>query len=116
MTNKYDKILDAYREEDGGTGSSTWGSITGTLSNQTDLQNALNLKIGLTSLSAGTGISYNNLTGQITNSAPDQTVSITAGTNIDSVTGTYPNFTINASTQGGAGVTEAFVIAMATAL
>ena len=28
----------------GGVGGGTWGSITGTLSNQTDLQNALNLK------------------------------------------------------------------------
>lgn len=28
----------------GGGGGGTWGSITGTLSNQTDLQNALNLK------------------------------------------------------------------------
>lgn len=49
--------------------------------------------IALTSLSGGTGISYNNLTGVITNSAPDQTVSLANGTAI-SVTGTYPNFTI----------------------
>jgi hypothetical protein len=44
--------------------------------------------------SAGTGISYDNTTGVITNSAPDQTVVLTDGTAID-VTGTYPNFTIN---------------------
>jgi hypothetical protein len=44
--------------------------------------------------SAGTGISYDNSTGVITNSAPDQTVALTDGTAID-VTGTYPNFTIN---------------------
>jgi hypothetical protein len=44
--------------------------------------------------SAGTGISYDSATGVITNSAPDQTVSLTDGTAID-VTGTYPNFTIN---------------------
>ena len=49
--------------------------------------------IALTDLSAGTGIGYDNTTGEISNTAPDQTVSITAGTNI-SVTGTYPNFTI----------------------
>lgn len=49
--------------------------------------------ITLSSLSAGTGISYNNLTGVITNTAPDQTVVLTAGTGI-SVSGTYPNFTI----------------------
>lgn len=33
----------------GGGGGGTWGSITGTLSNQTDLQNALNLKAPLIS-------------------------------------------------------------------
>jgi hypothetical protein len=43
--------------------------------------------------SAGTGISYDNATGVITNSAPDQTVSLTGGTGI-STSGTYPNFTI----------------------
>jgi hypothetical protein len=45
------------------------------------------------SVSAGTGISYNSTTGVITNSAPDQTVSLTASTGI-STSGTYPNFTI----------------------
>ena len=49
--------------------------------------------IALTALSAGTGISYNNTTGVITNSAPDQTVSLTAGAGI-SVSGSYPSFTI----------------------
>jgi len=33
----------------GGSGGGTWGSITGTLSNQTDLQAALNLKANLAS-------------------------------------------------------------------
>jgi hypothetical protein len=46
------------------------------------------------SVSAGTGISYDSATGVITNAAPDQTVALTDGTAID-VTGTYPNFTIN---------------------
>ena len=45
-------------------------------------------------ISAGTGISYDNSTGVVTNAAPDQTVALTDGTAID-VTGTYPNFTIN---------------------
>jgi len=44
MPNKYDAILGEYREEDGG-GSSAWGSITGTLSDQTDLQTALDGKV-----------------------------------------------------------------------
>lgn len=42
-------------------------------------------------LSAGTGISI--VANQINNTAPDQTVSLTAGRGI-SITGTYPNFTI----------------------
>jgi len=49
-----------------------------------------------TSLSAGTGITVTPATGgglTVTNSAPDQTVSITAGTGI-SVSGTYPSFTV----------------------
>lgn len=50
------------------------------------------------SLSAGTGISYNNTSGVITNSAPDQTVSLT-GAGTTTVTGTYPNFTITSSDQ-----------------
>jgi hypothetical protein len=37
----------------GGGGSVAWGSITGTLSNQTDLQSALNAKFTLPSLTAG---------------------------------------------------------------
>jgi hypothetical protein len=41
--------------------------------------------------SAGTGISYSG--GVITNTAPDQIVSLTSGTGI-SATGTYPSFTI----------------------
>jgi hypothetical protein len=45
------------------------------------------------SVSAGTGISYDNSTGVVTNSAPDQTVSIAAGTGI-STSGTYPSFTV----------------------
>ena len=59
-------------------------------------------------VSAGTGMSGGgavSLGGTITltNSAPDQTVSLTSGSGI-SVTGTYPNFTI--ATSGGGGVTS----------
>jgi hypothetical protein len=43
--------------------------------------------------SAGTGISYDSITGVITNSAPDQTVAIAGGTGI-STSGTYPSFTV----------------------
>lgn len=50
------------------------------------------------SLSAGTGISYNNSTGVITNSSSDQTVSLT-GANGIITSGTYPNFTISRKRQ-----------------
>ena len=46
--------------------------------------------------STGTGISYDNSTGIITNSSPDQTVSLSNGTGI-SISGTYPSFTITNS-------------------
>ena len=59
-----------------------------------------------TAISAGTGISYNNTSGVITNTAPDQTVTLTAGSGI-SVSGTYPNFTVtNSSTSSGGTVTS----------
>lgn len=48
------------------------------------------------SVSAGTAISYDNSTGVITNSAPDQTVVLT-GAGTTSITGTYPNFTITSN-------------------
>ena len=48
------------------------------------------------SISAGTGISYDSSTGVVTNSAPDQTVSLT-GAGTTSISGTYPNFTITSA-------------------
>lgn len=58
----------------------------------------------VTTLGTGTGIS---LTGRtFTNTAPDQTVTLTSGTGI-SATGTYPNFTItNTSPSSGGTVTS----------
>ena len=50
-------------------------------------------------LSAGTGITYDNATGIITNSAPDQTVVLTGGTGI-TTSGTYPSFTVTNSDRG----------------
>jgi len=62
-----------------------------------------------TALTAGTAISVNaSSTGVLTvaNTAPDQTVSLTAGTGI-STTGTYPNFTItNTAPSSGGTVTS----------
>lgn len=64
-------------------------------------------------LSAGTGISYNNLTGVITNSDPDQIVVLTgAGTTV--VSGTYPNFTITSNDSYGGTVTNVSALTIGT--
>ena len=61
-------------------------------------------------LSAGTGISYDDTTGIITNDDPDQTVTLTNGTDI-TITGTYPSFTIAYSGTAGSGtVTKTSVV------
>jgi hypothetical protein len=76
-------------------GSGAYNSTTGVITiptNTNQLTNGASF-ITLTSLSGGTGITYNNTTGVITNSAPDQTVSLTQGAGI-SISGTYPSFTI----------------------
>ena len=53
--------------EGGGGGSTAWGQITGNLNNQTDLKNALNLKVDISSLAtvATTG-DYNDLSNKPT--------------------------------------------------
>jgi len=67
------------------------------------------------SLSAGTGINYSTATGVITNSAPDQTVSIT-GAGTTTVTGTYPNFTVTSNDQYTGTVTSVGLTSSAASL
>lgn len=83
-----------------------WGAITGTLSNQADLDTALNTKALKTTTVNGQALSGNVTltTDDISEGATnkyDKTVVLNSGTDIN-VTGTYPNFTIN-STGGGGG-------------
>jgi hypothetical protein len=66
-------------------------------------------------LSAGTGISYSSSTGVITNSAPDQTVSLT-GAGTTSISGTYPNFTITSNDQYTGTVTSVGITESSAAL
>lgn len=52
---------------DGGQGIAVWGGITGTLSNQTDLQNALNLKVPYTGATTNVNLGeYELKAGQVT--------------------------------------------------
>jgi hypothetical protein len=64
-----------------GNGNSRWASVSGT---------------SVSSVTASTGLSGNSTTGAITliNTAPDKTVVITGGTNIQIISD-YPNFGIN---------------------
>jgi len=61
---------------------------------------------GVTTLTAGSGLSGDTTTGDITliNTEPDQIVSLSGGTSM-SVTGTYPSFTISYTGASGGGVT-----------
>ncbi len=72
-----------------GTGYAYWGSIT-----------------AVTSITATNGLSGNATTGAVTivNTAPDQTVTITGGTNME-IVGSYPNFGINFTGTTGGGST-----------
>lgn len=59
----------------GGGGTGAWGSITGTLSNQTDLQNALNAKQDV-----ATAVNYNNISNCITEIPQDIKLELNNGT------------------------------------
>jgi hypothetical protein len=76
-----------------GTGYAYWGPVS-----------AATPSSGVTSITTGVGLSGDVTTGAVTiiNTAPDQTVTLTGGTNIE-ITGTYPDFGINftGTTTGG---------------
>lgn len=55
---------------------------------------------GFSNVTIGTGLSFSG--GTLTNTAPDQIVSLTAGSGI-TISGTYPSFTIAATGGGGTG-------------
>lgn len=69
------------------TGATTSGITEGTNLYYTNARARL-------SLTAGTGIGYNSSTGVITNSSPDQTLSLTSGQGV-TVSGAYPSFTVS---------------------
>ena len=82
-----------------GTGYAYWGPVSGATPFS-----------GVTSLTAGVGLSGDITTGAVTiiNTAPDRTVTITGGTSIQ-ITGTYPDFGVNytgtTTIQGITGIT-----------
>ena len=82
-----------------GTGYAYWGPVSGATPSS-----------GVTSVTAGSGLSGNVTTGAVTiiNTSPDQTVTITGGPSIQ-ITGTYPDFGVNytgtTTIQGITGIT-----------
>jgi hypothetical protein len=78
---KYDPITEEWGPLEGGGGASSWGDITGTLSNQTDLQNALNTKQA--TLVSGTNIKTINNESLLGSG----NITISGGGAVDSVNG-----------------------------
>jgi hypothetical protein len=70
----------------GGGGGGTWGSITGTLSAQTDLQNALNAKQNLATPTTAGDIATLNALGQAVDSGVAITTSPTSNTDVQVLT------------------------------
>jgi hypothetical protein len=71
------------------------------------ITNGTGVTLPIVGITAGTGISTSTTSGNvtITNSAPDQTVSIT-GAGINLASGTYPNFTITGTEVDGSTTNE----------
>lgn len=85
-----------------GGGSSTWGSITGTLSNQTDLQNALNAKQNTITFGTGVqtalGVNIGSAGAPVLFNGAGGTPSSMVGTNI---TGTATGLNIGGTAPAG---------------
>ena len=79
--------------------TTTWGVMTDEdkdkLTNIEPLADVTDTDNVVASLSSGTGIDI-SVSGQISNTAPDQTVALTQG-GATTVSGTYPNFTISST-------------------
>lgn len=79
-------------------------SITGNYPNQTISNTAPDQTVSINTTGTGLAVTGGYPSFTLQNTLPDQTVSLTAGTGI-SVSGTYPSFTItNTSTGGGGGI------------
>jgi len=95
-----DNVTGKYLPLSGGTvtGATIFqsGLTANTISGGTIYGNGANLTNVVNSITASTGLSGNSTTGAITliNTAPDQTVTITGGTNIE-ITGVYPDFGVS---------------------
>jgi len=95
----------------GGTYSVSFNTVTGLTANTISATTYYNLPVSAVTSGTGISASTSNGTVTITNTSPDQTVTISGGTGI-TTGGTYPNFTlVNSSPDqtvtisGGTGIT-----------
>jgi hypothetical protein len=87
--------LTSYTETNNLTTAVTWANVPDANITESSVTQYLTAANVTSPLTGGTGISVAS-DGTITNDSPDQTVALT-GTGATTVTGTYPNFTVNSA-------------------
>ena len=87
------RFLTSYTETNNLTTAVTWADVPDANITESSVTQHLTAANVTSPLTGGTGISIAS-NGTITNDSPDQTVALT-GTGATTITGTYPNFTIN---------------------
>jgi hypothetical protein len=87
------RFLTSYTETNDLSTAVTWANVPDANITQSSVTQYLTAANVTSPLTGGTGISIAS-NGTITNDSPDQTVALT-GTGATTITGTYPNFTIN---------------------
>ena len=101
------RFLTSYTETNDLSTAVTWANVPDANITESSVTQHLTAANVTSPLTGGTGISIAS-NGTITNDSPDQTVTLT-GTGATTITGTYPNFTINSAnttyTVGDGGLT-----------
>ena len=87
------RFLTSYTETNDLSSAVTWANVPNANITESSVTQHLTAANVTSPLTGGTGISVAS-NGTITNDSPDQTVALT-GTGATTITGTYPNFTIN---------------------
>ena len=89
------RFLTSYTETNDLSSAVTWANVPDANITESSVTQYLTAANVTSPLTGGTGISIAS-NGTITNDSPDQTVALT-GTGATTVTGTYPNFTVNST-------------------
>jgi hypothetical protein len=114
--NVSDRILVLVRATNTGTSTKQIRFVTeGTTRYSYGITTFNGIPANVSSITTGTGLSGNATTGAVTlvNTAPDQTVTISGGTNIQ-IAGSYPNFGVNFTGSTGSGTFTGGTVSGAT--